>query len=450
MKKAIFKEKNEPKGIFLPTSFMIIRTGVFQVAAIMIMFAFVFGCKRDEKTSVIAYNPDKPIEVTSFMPDSGGIRTKFIIKGSNFGTDKSKISVYFKDNEQDRKAEIIGVDNETIYCLVPKQSGGDNTVKVKIENDSTGIKRTFRYIVAQSVSNIAGVTGVAGSIDGTLSDGRVQRTFGVAALGNDELITFETLSKNVRYISISDNKISTIQTGFDGTQPALNAARTKMYCIGAASPHKVYAYDKNSLWAPTIIAAQISGSTTPIFAAALDDTEKWIYFRDKAAVFGRLEIADPTNVQILNNACGNVGSTDYCYMAYSKVEDCFYFTVQSTNGLYRVSKDGKTVEEYAGFNGLGKADGPRREASFTSPAGICIDSDGNLYVSDSNSCLIRKINRRSGYVTTIAGMAGVFGGANGEPLKSSFNYPYCISADDNDNFFIGESWGCTIRKLAIE
>lgn len=430
----------------------------FQQAGICIRYTLLLfviicsflACKKEKKATVTAYDPNKPIDLTSFMPDSGGIRTKFLINGSNFGTDKSQVKVFFIDNEKERQATIVNLNNETIYCLVPKQAAGGNTIKVTIGNSLATITKTFLYIVAESVSNIVGVSGVAASTNGSLSEGRIQRTFGIAALNNDELITFESLSSAVRYISIPDNKISTLQTGFDGTHPAVNKTRTKLYSIGRAAPHKVYMYEKENLWQPLILSAQIPGSTGLILSAALDDTEKWLYFRDKNGVFGRIELAQPNNVEILNAACGNVGTTDYSYLVYSKVDDCFFFTVQSLNGIYKVSKDGKTVEEYAGFNGLGKLDASRHDASFNSIAGICTDTEGNLYVTDSNTNLIRKINRQSDYVSTIAGMAGVAGGANGAPLQSSFSYPYCIQTDDSDNIFIGESWGVTIRKLAIE
>lgn len=73
------------------------------------------ACNKKETSSVaVPYDSSKPVEVTSFMPDSGGIKTKFVIKGSNFGNDKSKISVYFKDVDRERKAVVIGVNSETI------------------------------------------------------------------------------------------------------------------------------------------------------------------------------------------------------------------------------------------------------------------------------------------------------------------------------------------------
>jgi hypothetical protein len=439
---------------FLPINFSMKGIGMRRLMLLAVLLFTIFSCKDDkEKIVVTAFDPNLPVEVTSFMPDSGGIRTKFVVKGSNFGTDKSKVNVYFTDADKDRLATIIGLDNETIYCLVPKENAGFNSVKVTIESKTGTISKKFLYIVAQSVSTVVGLNGAAvASINGSLSDARMQRTFGIAALGNDELISFESMSSAVRYISVNDNKVTTLQTGFDGTHPALNAAGTKLYSIGRTLPHKVYFYEKSSLWQPQILAAQIPGSTGIIYAACLDETEEWLYFRDKDGKFGRLEIANPTNVQILNANCGNIGATEYSFMIYSKFDNCFYFSVQSLNGIYKVSKDGKTVEEYAGFHGFGKADGPKNTGEqFYGPSGLCLDSEGNIYVADANSYLIRKITRGpAGYVSTIAGTYLINSGVNGLPLVSSLNYPYCLTADKNDVIFIGESWGQTIRKLAIE
>lgn len=435
------------------------KKGMRQLLLLAVVIGSIFSCKNDEeKVTLTEFDPNLPVEVTTFMPDSGGIRTKFVIKGSNFGTDKSKVKVFFTDAEKDRPATIISLKNDIIYCLVPKELGGYNSVKVTVETKNGTLSKKFLYVVAQSVSNVVGVSGAeVASVNGSLSEARMQRTFGIAALGNDELITFESMSSVVRYISVNDNKVSTLQTGFDGTHPALNNAGTKLYSIGRNVPHKVYMYEKSSLWQPQILAAQLPGSTGIIYSACLDETEQWLYFRDKDAKFGRMEIANPSNVQIINPACGNAGNTEYSFMVYSKIDECFYFTVQSYQGIYKVDKSGK-FEEFAGFHGAGKTDGQAKvDAQFNGLAGICIDSENNLYVAEGNGYLIRKItidrsdkDNHKAYVSTVAGMYLVNGGLNGIPLSSSFNYPYCITADKDDVLFIGESWGRTVRKLAIE
>lgn len=433
------------------------KSGVFKTMLVFLGSAAVLAsCSKEEKTSVksVPYNPGTPIRIERVMPDSGVIRTKVVIKGSNFGNDKSLVSVYFIDKERLRKATIVGLDNETIYCLAPKQNGGPNNVMVKIKSDSATAPKTFFYTVSQSISNVVGLTGVAGSVDGSLADGRIQRTFGLAALGDDQVMTFEMLSNAVRYISMNDNKIYTVQTGFGAGQPALNASRTTAYAIQYTSPHKVIRYRKENLWAPEILSAGIYRTNGVvvggvIVSAALDATEKWLYFRDKNGVFGRLEIENPLNVQILNEACGPVGSADYNYLAYSRVDDCFYFGVQNIHSIYRVEKDGTNVQLWSGSS-QGAVDGPRLEAKYNSPGGIAVDGEGNILVMDTNNHTVRMINHNSGYVSRIAGVTGANSFSNGDPLSSALSFPYCINADERDNYFLGESWGVTVRKLAIE
>ncbi|RXK87104.1 IPT/TIG domain-containing protein [Filimonas effusa] len=416
----------------------------------------LFSCQKDSYSSnnQLPYDPGRPVVFNNFFVDSGVIRTKVIIKGTNFGNDKSLVKVYFIDNEKSRPATVVNIDNENIYCLVPKQNGGNNKISIKVKNDSVSIAKTFRYSVSQNISNVVGLTGVAGSVDGSMADGRIQRTFGIAALGEDQVMSFEMLSGAVRYLSIPENKIYTVQTGFAAGQPAINAARTKVYAIQYGVPHKVICYKKENLWAPEVLTAGIArpnGVTVAgvIVSAALDNTEQWLYFRDKAGVFGRLEIDNPGNVQILNETCGPVGSADYNYLAYSRVDDCFYFGVQNIHSIYRVEKNGTNVQLWAGSS-QGTNDGPRLEAKFNSPGGLAVDGEGNILIMDTNNHTVRRLNHGSGYVSRIAGTTASLGFSNGDPLSSKLNYPYAINADEYDNYFLGESWGCTIRKLAIE
>lgn len=90
---------------------------------IWMVFGFlllIVGCNEDKKST--AFDPNQPVKFTEFMPDSGGIRTKFIVKGSNFGEDKSQVKVYFKDEVgNEREALVLGVKPDVIYAQVPKQ-----------------------------------------------------------------------------------------------------------------------------------------------------------------------------------------------------------------------------------------------------------------------------------------------------------------------------------------
>ena len=94
-------------------------------------------------------------------------------------------------------------------------------------------------------------------------------------------------------------------------------------------------------------------------------------------------------------------------------------------------------------------DGPATTALFRRPAGIAIDSQNNLYITDMNNSRIRKITS-SGMVLTLAGNGDaqsvgiVFDGTGS---KASFWAPVGITIDSNKNIFVADWRNHRIRKL---
>ena len=94
---------------------------LFLSLSILFFMGMFFSCKEDGQTNFQAFDPTKPIEITGFYPDSGGIATPFIIEGSNFGSDTTGMKVYFVDTlGVKHMAGLVGSNGQKIYAFVPK------------------------------------------------------------------------------------------------------------------------------------------------------------------------------------------------------------------------------------------------------------------------------------------------------------------------------------------
>ena len=86
-----------------------------------------------------------------------------------------------------------------------------------------------------------------------------------------------------------------------------------------------------------------------------------------------------------------------------------------------------------------------RPPSSTLLSAIAVDSQGYLYVADTENNTIRKISP-DGTVQTLAGVIGVAGGADGSGAQALFNYPEGVAVDASGNVYATSTITGTIRK----
>jgi sugar lactone lactonase YvrE len=86
-------------------------------------------------------------------------------------------------------------------------------------------------------------------------------------------------------------------------------------------------------------------------------------------------------------------------------------------------------------------------ASFKFPAGLGWYSNTELLVADMGNAKIRKVNILTGRVTTVAG-TGATGSTDGDAkTQATFNNPSDVVMDTNQNIYVTESYSNLIRKI---
>ncbi len=123
------------------------------------------------------------------------------------------------------------------------------------------------------------------------------------------------------------------------------------------------------------------------------------------------------------------------------------YVADQQNNLIRKITPGGLVSNYAGSGARGSNDGLAANASFNQPTGLVFDGSGNLYVSDFNSDIIRKITP-NGLVYTIAGTSGTAGFTNGPGNSALFSGPGYMAIDGNGNIYFSETGNNTIREIS--
>lgn len=103
------------------------------------------------------------------------------------------------------------------------------------------------------------------------------------------------------------------------------------------------------------------------------------------------------------------------------------------------------ITTFAGSAPTGSADGIGSAAQFSQPAGVAVDSNGNVYVADIDNDEIRKISS-AGVVTTIAG-GGTSGSADGTGSAARFNGPFGLAVDGTGNIYVADTYSSAIRKI---
>jgi sugar lactone lactonase YvrE len=269
------------------------------------------------------------------------------------------------------------------------------------------------------VSLLAGSPGSLGSADGTGTNALFFQPAGIAVNSAATIYVADYFNNTLRMVT-SSGVVTTLAgvPGNGGSSDGANSAAR--------------------FWGPQGLAVNATGA---------------IYVADTA----NSAIRAVTAAGVVNTLAGSpsAGSIDgpalsaRFYSPQSVAEDAsgnLYVADAQNSTIRKITLTG-VVSVLAGSTGVfGSADNTGTNAQFSGPQGVALDSSGNIYVANTGNSTIRKITA-GGVVTTLAGIAGNPGNADGTGTNAQFNAPQGIAVDSAANIYVADTWNHTIRKI---
>ncbi len=135
---------------------------------------------------------------------------------------------------------------------------------------------------------------------------------------------------------------------------------------------------------------------------------------------------------VARDAAGNTYITD----SYSSQ----VFKVDTTGNLTVIAGN-----SFMGYTGDG---GPATAASLNRPEAVAVDGSGNVFIADTDNCVIREVIASSGVIQTVAGNGtSGYSGDGGPATSAELSDPFGVFADGSGNIFIADTDNFIIREV---
>src|SRR3954468_23176791 len=104
------------------------------------------------------------------------------------------------------------------------------------------------------------------------------------------------------------------------------------------------------------------------------------------------------------------------------------------------------------YAGGGSRDGLQAKAIvLTAPYGLAADGKGNLYIAEESGSSVQRVNLTTGVMERFAGNGGgSYGGDNGPAREASLKRPHGLTFDDAGNLFIADADNGRVRRVDIK
>lgn len=134
-------------------------------------------------------------------------------------------------------------------------------------------------------------------------------------------------------------------------------------------------------------------------------------------------------------------------------DGALYFCEVGNQRIRRLDLQAATITTVAGTGERGYSGdgGLATDAAMNMPHELCFDRAGNIYVVERDSHAVRKIDRDSGVISTVAGTGEAgFSGDGGPATQAQLQQPHSIAFDSNGDLLICDIRNHRIRRLNLD
>lgn len=137
------------------------------------------------------------------------------------------------------------------------------------------------------------------------------------------------------------------------------------------------------------------------------------------------------------------------HVALDNEEKWLYFAESGSDRIRRVNILEGTLHNFAGIGETCYSgdEGPCGEAGLYLPLDVAFDSQNNLFICDSGSNRIRRIDRETGIITTVVGTGQHGFNGDGPALEVNLTWPAAIAFDRDDVMYIADTQAHKVRRF---